>query len=126
MFCLKTPESVKMRQISRILHSLPPSLPHLFPVDIKHVWTLFEFKQQNNSWVIFVKKKWKKEIGKGINFYYLVNFFFFVYTFTHLKQKKYNHQVRKYQCTSDTSKKGLNKEQGIIIYDNITRNDNLR
>ena len=47
------------------------------------------------------------------------NFFFFyqhIYTF---KTKRYNHQVGKYQCTWDPSKKGLNKEQKIIIYENI-------
>ena len=45
--------------------------------------------------------------------------FSFIYTFTHLKQKKYNHQVRKYQCTWDPSKKALNKKQRMKIYENI-------
>ena len=51
-------------------------------------------------------------------FFKKVFFFFYLHIYT-FKTTKYNHQVRKYQCTWDPSKKGLNKEQRIIIYENI-------
>ena len=50
----------------------------------------------------------------------ICNFLFFFYRFTQLKQKKCNHQVRKYHCTWDPSKKGLKKEQRMIISENIS------
>ena len=46
------------------------------------------------------------------------NYADFVFFYLHIctfKQKKYNHQVRKYQCTWDPSKKRL--EQRILIYE---------
>ena len=46
-------------------------------------------------------------------------FFFYLHIYT-FKTKKYNQQVRKYQCTWDPSKKGLNKEQRMIISENIS------
>ena len=46
--------------------------------------------------------------------------FFFLSTHLYIKTKKYNQQVCKYQCTWDPSKKGLNKEQRMIISENIS------
>ena len=59
----------------------------------------------------FLRKTYRK-----IKIYYYI-FFLHIYTF---KTKKYNYQVRKYQCNWDPSKKGLNKEQRMIISENIS------
>ena len=58
--------------------------------------------------------------GVHIDFYYYYYYYYYYYLHIYtLKTKKYNHQVHKYQCTWDPSKKGLNKEQRMIIYENI-------
>ena len=65
----------------------------------------------------------QQSTGSAQTFFFVVLFFccfFLIYTFTHLKQKNYNHQGCKYQCTWDPSKKGLNKEQRMIISENIS------
>ena len=43
------------------------------------------------------------DLSKNIMYEFWYNYFFYIHIYT-FKQKKYNHQVHKYQCTWDPSK----------------------
>ena len=46
---------------------------------------------------------------------------FFIYTFTHYK--KYNHQVRKYQCTWNPSKKDVKGRVFVSLKEELPNNN---